>query len=353
MEDIPTQKEKEKEFTLISNKNHSFSINIKSLNSSIQMIGSFKEEHITQTYKIDLSFEELKKNNKYFILYETIDEIYEDITLLMNKNQTKLIEENDSIKIIIPLESVKFKEISFSLNKQIKSDKELVQDLLSLVNELQKEMKDIKEENKNLKSKINILESYIPLLEEYKKDKKEKEEKCFIKNLDSLIINGNKNYNEILKQWINPNIDIKAELLYRTSRDGEKYETFHKLCDNKGPTLLLLKLYDGNILGNYSPISWESKGGWKDDPNIFVFSLSKNIKAMKKKTNNNYGIYCYEQYGPESYFLCFKPGNSMNNVQFRIDSSEYDIDTKPFIPDKSKDTLYKADEVEIFRIILG
>ena len=51
-----------------------------------------------------------------------------------------------------------------------------------------------------------------------------------------------------LKNWINPEIKIKSELLYRMSRDGIETKTFHNLCDNKGPTIILIKLTDDNIL---------------------------------------------------------------------------------------------------------
>ena len=35
-----------------------------------------------------------------------------------------------------------------------------------------------------------------------------------------------------MKNWISPNNNIKAELLYRLSRDGEKISKYHQLCDN-------------------------------------------------------------------------------------------------------------------------
>ena len=41
----------------------------------------------------------------------------------------------------------------------------------------------------------------------------------------------------------------KSELLYRMSRDGIEYSTFHNLCDNKGATITLIKLEDGKIKG--------------------------------------------------------------------------------------------------------
>ena len=160
-------------------------------------------------------------------------------------------------------------------------------------------------------------------------------------------------YNKTLKIWINPNLDIKAELLYRASRDGEEYQTFHKLCDYKGPTVVLAKLYDGSILGTYTPLEWETKTkDWKNDPDIFVFSLTENIKATKKKTNYNYGIYCHPDLGPESYFLSFTSGKKMKEPQLRIDG-EYEIDTQRLVPGKKGYKCYKADEVEVFRIIIG
>lgn len=55
--------------------------------------------------------------------------------------------------------------------------------------------------------------------------------KNYIANMDSLIIDNN--YNSTIKNWINPNIKIRANLLYRLSRDGPEISTFHNLCDNK------------------------------------------------------------------------------------------------------------------------
>ena len=72
---------------------------------------------------------------------------------------------------------------------------------------------------------------------------------------DSLIINQNKIYLENLISWINPKNEIKTVLLYRKSRDGELYDTFHKLCDNQGITLVLIKISEGFIIGGYTPLS--------------------------------------------------------------------------------------------------
>ena len=71
---------------------------------------------------------------------------------------------------------------------------------------------------------------------------------------NSLIINNNIEYIISIKNWINPNVKINGELLYRMSRDGDKISKFHELCDNKGPTLTLFETKDGNKGGIYTPV---------------------------------------------------------------------------------------------------
>ena len=47
-------------------------------------------------------------------------------------------------------------------------------------------------------------------------------------------------------------------LIYRASRDGWSSSTFHALCDNKGPTVTVVKSGD-NIFGGYTEQSWDGK----------------------------------------------------------------------------------------------
>ena len=112
----------------------------------------------------------------------------------------------------------------------------------------------LKEEITELKEKLNILW----------------EKRRYITNLDSKIINENKDYNESLKNWINPSRKIKAELLYRLSENGGNKLKFHELCDNKGPTLTLFHVNDGNIVGIYTPLSWDSNSGWINDMDGYI-----------------------------------------------------------------------------------
>ena len=204
----------------------------------------------------------------------------------------------------------------------------------------------LEQENNYLKGKINQFELFIPYLQDYKK--KFEHKRKIILNLNSLIIGENEKYNITLKNWINPNMDIKSELLYRMSRDGEEFNTFHNLCDNKGPTLILIKLMDGNILGLYTPLDWDQSSKWKSDLNMFLFSLTENIKCVKNNKDND-GIHCYINYGPYTYYMQFYGDKKMSEVYINPSSNEF-IDCEKLYPGR-KEGYCKIEELEVHKII--
>ncbi|RIB04417.1 hypothetical protein C2G38_2149033 [Gigaspora rosea] len=71
------------------------------------------------------------------------------------------------------------------------------------------------------------------------------------------------------------NIPYKFNLLLRGSRDGFTGETFHKLCDNKPGTVVVLKVRKTDeILGGYNPLIWKISGGeFCATSDSFIFSL--------------------------------------------------------------------------------
>ena len=58
-----------------------------------------------------------------------------------------------------------------------------------------------------------------------------------------------------LQKWLGEK--CKWNLCYRASRDGWSAQDFHKHCDNKGPTVVLVKAND-YIFGGYTDQHWES-----------------------------------------------------------------------------------------------
>ena len=66
-----------------------------------------------------------------------------------------------------------------------------------------------------------------------------------------------------------------CELLYRASADGWTAAQFHAKCDDKGPTLTLIKSTGGHIFGGYADKPWSSQGGYHSaSPEAFLFALS-------------------------------------------------------------------------------
>ena len=166
-----------------------------------------------------------------------------------------------------------------------------------------------------------------------------------INNLDSKIINGNEKYNEALKNWINP-LKKKAELLYRLSENGDKFSTFHELCDNKGPTLTLFHVNDGNIVGIYTPLSWYSSSGWNSDMETFIFNLNKNKKY--KKLSKHHPISRRIFYGPNTVDLGCSEVKSMRSIKHEAnDINNYYDKGSEILPSNNLEKLYELIESEV------
>jgi len=52
--------------------------------------------------------------------------------------------------------------------------------------------------------------------------------------------------------------ETKFKILYRASRDGKSAHDFHSKCDDKGPTLTIVRTITGKIFGGYTDTSWSS-----------------------------------------------------------------------------------------------
>ena len=77
---------------------------------------------------------------------------------------------------------------------------------------------------------------------------------------------------------------IKAlKLLYRASQNDYSANRFHKLCDNKGPTITIIKSNWGNIFGGYASMPWISTPGWRMDENTFLFLIKSDNASIQAK----------------------------------------------------------------------
>src|SRR6185369_5077513 len=96
-------------------------------------------------------------------------------------------------------------------------------------------------------------------------------------------------------------IEPKFNLLLRGSRDGFTPGDFHRLCDNQGPTVTVIKVKgNGKLIGGYNPLSWHSQNRWEQGDRSFLFSLGdgNNTEFILSKYVTGHGVLGSSVYGP-------------------------------------------------------
>ena len=329
----------------------------------LKNISSTLEENIN---KLKILFEEIKENKEELKL--KIQKIFTKIRNSINEREDKLLLEVDNKyneiyfneNIIIENEKLPNK-VKTSIEKGIIIEKEwdnnnklssIINDCINIENNI-KDINIINEKMKNCDNSKKIKIKFFPT-EELEFDLLEK-----IKNfgkldsnlflIDSLIIKQNFQYIENIIKWINSKNKLQSKLLYRKSKDGDSYDIFHKLCDNQGPTMILIKSTEGFIIGGYTPLDWDNHSGWKIDNETFLFSLSDN-HIFKKKSLSIESIKCSKDLGPFFHCIGFiKKINNMNQGSFSFGCSNYENHDK-IIPNESKSRTFDVEEVEVYKI---
>jgi hypothetical protein len=177
--------------------------------------------------------------------------------------------------------------------------------------------------------------------------------------LDSVLINPIQGHLVIFANWIDKKgennkytktIPYKFNLLYRANRDGYTTKAFHDKCDNKGATIVIIKINGTEqIVGGYNPFDWDSSGKYKNTTNSFIFSFTNrnDIKTAKVGYNNgSNSIGCYSNYGPifGGHFF------TQNNINYWniFDAGNYSLSYSNMgIPTSN----IKVDDYEVFRVI--
>ncbi|XP_028413817.1 protein PML-like [Dendronephthya gigantea] len=118
----------------------------------------------------------------------------------------------------------------------------------------------------------------------------------------SNILSGEISLTKQLQQWLGEK--CKWNLCYRASKDGWSAQDFHRHCDNKGPTVVLVKA-NNFIFGGYTDQNWLGITGnrYCQSTSSFLFSLRNKDNlapfiANIKQGQERYAIYCSRAYGP-------------------------------------------------------
>ena len=322
---------------IISDKNRKFIVYFKSLSSEEIEIKAVHEDIINNIYEKKFSADDIKKN-KYFIQFDDLKEICEELEQRISKDKISIIESTNTIIISIPLPSSKIKEIIFELLQNEINEKEKVNKLLDSIHQQKEEIANLKKEIKELKD-LNKGFSFLF--------------SCCILNLDSLIVTDITN-NSLLKNWINPKLKISANLLYRSSKNGPEIKTYHSLCNNKGPSLHLFLLKMGDIVGFFTNESIDSISGWKNDSKCFIFNLTKKIKCSKDDSVDNTAFYCKDNCGPSANGLGCNSDENLNFIYHSANMINKTFNNNPadLLPSKGVETKYEVEETEVFQILI-
>ena len=178
-----------KSYIIISDKNNIFYLTIQNQFSIINILSYYYQDNIIKyNYEKELKLEELKEN-KYLCLCDNIDEIYNELINLLDKNKSKIIEGNNKIDLNIPIDNLKIKEIKFSMNEMNK---------FSIISKLKNKMNNLKEDNKNLREEINNLKEEIKNIKEdmNQKDKIDLKINNIKEDLNNLKKDNNNNIKE-------------------------------------------------------------------------------------------------------------------------------------------------------------
>ena len=89
----------------------------------------------------------------------------------------------------------------------------------------------------------------------------------------------------------------KMRLLMNSVRDGCTPGVFHKLCDKKGATLVVIKSGEF-VAGGFTDIGWNHSCGYLATYKSFLFSVnSRRLYPLKVNTREK-GIHSSENLGP-------------------------------------------------------
>ena len=290
-------------------------------------------------------------NNREEELLQEIETYFNDICC--NESLLKEIEDLPN-KIQLSLEKGKKIEINDNNNNKLAL---FINNCINIENNIQ-EINKIVEDIKKFKSgsykiikfnydeKFNLIKQNIKSLG-----------KISYFYFDSLIINDDINQQKVISNWISEKINnniINFEKIFTMSINGSSSKDFHKFCDNKGPTLTLIKTTTNKNFGGFTPLNWEYSGdSLVDESNqTFVFSLN-SMKKFDLINKDKTAIYCNLEYGPSfgasdlSIESNMKKGETYANEYTNFFSE----DNLELLGEKKESQSFDIKEIEVFKVI--
>ena len=212
------------------------------------------------------------------------------------------------------------------------------------------EINALKEKINTLTERMISLENKLEKLESTKKDNYGLTDKIIkteeeIKELFSFISNGR---------------ERQFRLLYSPTLEKNKKEDFHKNCDNKGATIILVETSNGRRFGTFASLSWKSNNQWVNDPFACIFSFDNH-----KRYNlllPQYAYYGGPGYGPHfgggdqlGFYNNGKDGKDVNSMGFLDSIHTLNFGTKTYdinsIDEITLSSNYVINKMEVYQVL--
>ena len=302
-------------------------------------------------YNGNFTLEELKKKSKFFKMFDSIQETYNDIKLLLNQNSFYIQTYEKSISLCIKNQIGIQYDIVFPLKEEVVDIKEIVSELCEKNIMLEKKVEILEKKLNETNLKVVDLEKQIKNIINEKSNKNEIIDlKENITNIVQLCEERNK-----IKSLFDEKIPKKFNLLY----NGLDREEFFKKCNGKDNLLFLIEDERGMKYGGYmsSKLIKNEKGNIINirDEKSFIFNLDTLKKLKVQKSEQAIII-------RDNYIICFgKDIDDNNDLYIRDNKSYYNAEyvgsgyTNSY-EDKNHEITkgfneYKISEIKIYQLL--
>lgn len=160
----------------------------------------------------------------------------------------------------------------------------------------------------------------------------------------------------MLRKWVAEKAKPNFKLLYRGSRDGFTSSQFHSKCNNKGPTVVIIRSNHGKVFGAFTDKDWTSNNNYQNTNNSFLFSIDKKGKYPIKAGSESNAMYCYSTYGPtfgggHDFYIC----DNCNTANSNYSNFPYSYVCTEYVNSGSSNWLagaynFKVEEIEVFSV---
>lgn len=246
--------------------------------------------------------------------------------------------------------------IGFSYESREKYSKDVYGDTAFFLTEIEVyKVSEGYEEEEEKQVKANNQHNYDDwprLLEDAKEDddiKRQQEKDVEKTSMSQIASHGDL---DTVLNWVDPKRNFIVQLAYRGSRDGYSSDSFHKRCDEIGPTLTLIKSKKSEqVFGGFTKQSWNKSNQPAKCQETFVFSLTKKKKFPIVDSES--AIFRSESAGPvfgngDIYICsdCNTKKESYSNLGVGFDAGDLDNSVVFFAGEES----FKVDDIEVFQV---